>query len=127
MKQYFCVWVDHTEANILGVGMDTTNEGIASNQGAKDHAHRSPGHSRHSQAPTSPDFLHSIGEALLLAGGIIIVGPDRTKTDLIAHLREQFPAVAKKIWPVAAVDHPIDGELVVAARQFFKTATRVHS
>ena len=90
MKQYFCVWVDHTEANILGVGMDTTNGGIVSNQGAKDHAHRS-------------------------------------KTDLIAHLREQFPAVAKKIWSVAAVDHPTDGELVVAARQFFKTATRVHS
>ncbi|RZA24662.1 MAG: hypothetical protein EOP02_13250 [Proteobacteria bacterium] len=126
MKPYFCVWIDHTEAKILGVGIDSTDQAIVSNHGAADGTHRPTEHGRHGQVPMSHEFLQSIGEALLPARGIYIVGPGRAKTDLVTFLQEHFPVVSKKIWAIQPMDHPTSGELVAAARQFFKTATRVH-
>lgn len=126
MKPYFCVWIDHTEAKILGVGIDSTDQAIVSYHGMAGGTHRTPEHGRHGQVPMSHELLQSIGEALLQARGIYIVGPGRAKTDLVAFLREHFPIVAKKIWAMQPMDHPTNGELVAAARPFFKTATHVH-
>jgi DNA-binding MurR/RpiR family transcriptional regulator len=73
-------------------------------------------------AAPDKEFLTQVTSALADAGEILIIGPAGAKTELAKYLREQHPAIGKRIVAVEAADHPTDGEIVAYAKHHFKMA-----
>jgi len=124
---HVCVWIDHREAKIFGIGLDAIDELEIEEKGPHHHLHRKADHVYQGKAPPDQQFLQSVTEHLGDARGILLVGPGSAKNELAGYLHLHAPAVAKRIWGIEAADHPTDGELVAWARQRFRAADRMRA
>lgn len=61
----------------------------------------------------------STADRLNEATDILIVGPGITKFHFLNFLREEHPAIGRKIRGCETVDHPTDREISALARKFF--------
>ncbi|MDR3475469.1 MAG: translational machinery protein [Devosia sp.] len=124
---HVCVWIDHREARIFGVGLEETDSEVAANVHAAHHIHRKANQVGLGTDVLDHGFLAEVAALLEPAKAILIAGPGKAKTELASYLNEHLPDVAKNVWGVEAMDHPSDGQLVAAARTYFKAADRMHS
>ena len=124
---HVCVWIDHREAKLFGIGLDTVDEEVLREPGPHRHLHRKADHVGQGKAPPDRDFLNSIAEALFGAKAILILGPGDAKTELAGHLTLNFPAIAKRVWGIEPADHPTDREIVAKARHFFHATDRLRA
>ena len=121
-----CVWIDHREAKIFGIGIEDINETVTSNTHDTHHIHRKADHVRLGKAPLDHAFLKEIADRLEPAKAILIAGPSQAKTELADYLKQHFPAISARVWGVEPMDHPTDAEVVAAARKYFRAADRMH-
>lgn len=119
------VWIDHREAKIFGIGLDESDLSKIDDRAPHYHIRRKADHVGLGTAPLDSHFLHDVAKLLAPTQAILIAGPGRAKTDLASFLTEHYPAVAKNIWRVEAMDHPTNGELVAAARKYFHAEDRM--
>ena len=120
------VWIDHQEARIFGIGPEESDLSKIDARSPHHHIHRKADHTGHGTESLDANFLRRVADALASARAIVVAGPGRAKTDLAGFLTEHFPAVAKNIWRIEAMDHPTDGELIAAARKYFHAEDRMH-
>ena len=77
------------------------------------------------RAPDLRRFYDEVARHLAEAGEILVTGPGTAKTELIHHLEEKHPAVARRVVKVETLDHPTDGQLLALARKQFKAIDRM--
>jgi hypothetical protein len=121
-----CVWIDHREAKVFAFGAEGSEEADLVDHKAQHHIHRKANQVGLGTAPADDAFLAEVAEALKPAGAILIAGPGRAKTDLDSYLKQHFPAVAKNVRRVEAMDHPTEPEILAAAREYFRRDDKMH-
>lgn len=127
MTYHVCLWIDHHEAKIFGIGLAKPEIETVDTKGPRHHIHRKADHVGLGTQPASQLFLEEVATALGAAKAILIAGPGEAKTELARYLRNRFPAIAERIWGMEPMDHPNDAEIVDAARRFFRAADRMHA
>jgi stalled ribosome rescue protein Dom34 len=124
---HVCVWIDHREAKVFGIGLEGADEERVVEPGPHHHIHRKADHVGKGKAPPDHGFFDAVAETLASARAILIAGPGQARDELAAYLNLHHPAVARRVWGVEAMDHPTDREIVATARQFFRNADRMHA
>ena len=123
--EHAVIWIDHREARLLKFGLTgSTTENIRS------HTHERQVHHKANsigdgQAPPDKPFFEHVASALRGIISLVVAGPSSAKTELVSHLRENHPDVAKAIVGVEPLDHPTDGELLNFARKYLRAADRI--
>jgi stalled ribosome rescue protein Dom34 len=114
------VWLDHQEARILHVDLDSFDE--QSLRAPLHHFHRHPkGPSEpHSHPDDENRFFADIARALASADEILVLGPSTAKSQLMKYLENHAQAVADKVVAVETSDHPTDAQLVAHVRGHFR-------
>jgi stalled ribosome rescue protein Dom34 len=121
-----CVWIDHREARIFGIGQDSDDTQVIEDSAAPHHIHRKADHVGLGKMPIDAAFLGEVAAALNQYKAIAIFGPGTARTELAGYLAEHHPAIAKRVWGIEPMDHPTDGQLIAAAHKYFKAADRMH-
>ncbi len=127
VQRHAAVFIDHHEAKIYHVDLDSFDEKtIASPQ---EHVHRHPkgAAEKHEHPDDMKSFFAEVAKALSNAEAILVVGPSTAKLQLINYAHTHDRALAAKIVGVETVDHPTDGQLVAYAKKYFGVSdARVH-
>lgn len=123
---HVCVWIDHREAKIIGVGTAGSDSTMVRSNDAVRHIHRKADHVGSGHVKVDAQFLEEVSAILGSAKAILVTGPGQAKTELVAHLKSRHPDVAERIWGVEAMDHPSDAEFSAAARKYFRAEDRMH-
>jgi stalled ribosome rescue protein Dom34 len=114
------VWLDHSQARIFHIGLTGDDEVTLHPHLQTNHLHHKANSIGSGNAAPDKEFLAQVSSALSDAGEILIIGPAGAKTELAKYLREQHPAIGKRIVAVEAADHPSDAEIVAYAKRHFK-------
>lgn len=127
MEQHFhmAVWVDHHEARIFSFNQDRFDKTVIRPTDPVRHIHHKANVIGSGHAPEDQGFYESIAQTIKTAGAILISGPANARTELMKHLTEKEPALAKKVFAVERADHPSDGEIVAHAREYFASHDRL--
>lgn len=120
-----CVWIDHREAKIFGVGLGGSDELVVRDHHAPRHIHRKADHVHLGKAPTDEDYFDEIAGALGSFKALVLTGPSTARTEFAGYLSEHFPIIAKRVWGIEPVDHPSEAQIVAAARKYFRAADRM--
>lgn len=121
-----CVWIDHREARIFGIGQGEADSKVIHDAAAPHHIHRKADHVGLGKVPIDAAFLNEVAAGLDSFKAIAIFGPGAARTELAGYLAEHHPAVAKRVWGIEPMDHPTDNQIVAAAQKYFKAADRMH-
>jgi stalled ribosome rescue protein Dom34 len=121
-----CIWIDHREAMIFGIGGEGTDEVVVHDHHAPKHIHRKADHVHLGKAPPDHEYLDEIAGSLGSFKAIVITGPGTARNELAGYLSEHYPLVAKRVWGIEPVDHPSAPQIVAAARKYFRAADRMH-
>jgi len=121
-----CVWIDHREAKIFGVSVDDADEVVIHDKHSPAHIHRRADQVHMGKSGVDRTFMDEIASKLGGFRGFIIVGPGTARAELAGYLAESYPMLAKRIWGIEPADHPTDGQLIAAARKYFRAASRMH-
>ncbi len=92
-----------------------------------------PHHTLHARSGTrasgraleGQEYYHQVAEALSGVQEILVVGPAQAKLQLIKHMHAHDAALMAHVVGVETVDHPMDGQLVAYARQYFHAKDRL--
>jgi stalled ribosome rescue protein Dom34 len=121
-----CVWLDHREAKIFGLSEDDFDETEISDTASSPHIHRKADHVGVGKVGVSPTFLGEVAALLEPYKAILIAGPGTARNEFAGFLNEHHPKLAQRVWGIEAMDHPTRGELIAAARKYFRAADRMH-
>jgi stalled ribosome rescue protein Dom34 len=124
---HVCVWLDHREARIVGVGINRADQINVSSEKASHKIHRKADYVGLETEPLDTAFMQAIAEMLSGAGAILLCGPGRAKVELASYLHRRHPALSRKVWTVEPMEDISDGQLAAAANKYFRNASRVHS
>jgi stalled ribosome rescue protein Dom34 len=116
------VWIDHSQAKIFHIGLTGTDEVTLHPHLPTLHLHHKANSIGSGHAAPDENFFAEVTKTLSDAGEILIIGPASAKTELAKYLREQHPAVDKRVVAVESADHPTDREIVAYAKRHFKMA-----
>jgi stalled ribosome rescue protein Dom34 len=124
-RYHACVWLDHREAKIFGISAEEVDEVDIHDHHSPKHIHRKADHVGEGKAEASPAYFAAIAEALRTYRAILIVGPGSARHEFAGYVAEHDPKLRERIWAIEAMDHPTRGELVAAARKYFRPADRM--
>jgi stalled ribosome rescue protein Dom34 len=119
------VWIDHHEARVFHVNPTEVERLVLHPDHPTRHIHHKANSIGSGHAAEDHDFLQAVAQAIADAHAVLITGPANAKTELVKHIQQHDPQVAKNIVGVETVDHPSDGELVAHARKYFKAEDRM--
>ena len=122
-----CIWLDHREAKIFGINAEEADEVVVHDHAAPRHIHRRADHVHLGKAKPDHAFFDAIAKDLHDFKAILIAGPGQARTELAGYLTDKYPALAKRVWGIEAMDHPTENQIVAAARKYFHAADRMHS
>ena len=118
-QTHAAVWIDHHEARIFHVDLDTFDESKL--RAPTHHVHRHPkGQGEPREHPQ--DAVHFFGEvskALASAEQILVLGPSSAKLELVKYVHDHARPLVPKIVGLETVDHPTDAQLVAYVKQYF--------
>jgi stalled ribosome rescue protein Dom34 len=121
-----CVWLDHREAKIFGISEAEFDETEVSDTTSPSHIHRKADHVGMGKVGASLDFFAEIAAELLPYKAILITGPGTARNEFAGFLTEHHPKLAQRVWGIEPMDHPTRGQLIAAARKYFRAADRMH-
>jgi stalled ribosome rescue protein Dom34 len=114
------VWLDHHEARIFHVDLDSFDETRL----------RAPAHHfhRHPKGPSEPHthpedahhFFAEITKALSTADEVLVLGPSTAKSEFLHYVKEHAHDLAGKVTGVETADHPTDAQIVAHVRSHFR-------
>jgi hypothetical protein len=111
------IWIDHHKARLFvsSAGGKLAKTDVLSDR----RAGRASG-SNVRYANDDDKYLNAVMAAIPAAGDILIIGPaGQTKDELVAHLKQQQPAVAERIRGVETSTATSDGQLLARAKAFW--------
>lgn len=121
------VWIDHQQARILRLQAEGSHCTVVHAEGGAQHLHHKANSIDSGHRPEDQRYLHAVSRALAGAGSVLLTGPANEKHELVKHMERHDPALRKRVVEVRTVDHPGDGELVAAAREFFRAFDRMQA
>jgi stalled ribosome rescue protein Dom34 len=116
------VFIDHHEAKILHVDLDSSDEKTVAALHAHVHRHPKGAGEAHEHPDDQKHFFAEVAKALKDAEEILVVGPSTAKLQLINYAHTHDRALGEKIVGVESVDHPTDGQLVAYAKKYFRVS-----
>ncbi len=121
------VWLDHHEARIFHVDLDSFDERTVRAPAHHIHRHPKGPAEGHAHPDDERHFFDAVAKALATAGEVLLMGPSTAKTQFLAYLRDHAPNLASKVTGVETDDHPTDAQLVAHVKSHFRIPTlRVH-
>jgi stalled ribosome rescue protein Dom34 len=123
MTYHAAVWLDHVEARIYAIGPEQYERSTLKSE-ADRHQHHHAGATGSGHADHNEAFYHKVAEALAAAHEVYVCGPGTARTAFVKHVEHHDPKIAARIVKAEAADHPTDGQVVAAARRFFKAFDR---
>jgi stalled ribosome rescue protein Dom34 len=121
-----CVWIDHRQAKIFGVGEIGADEHIVTDTTSPAHIHRKADHVDLGKAGADPKFFGEVAGLLQPYKAILIAGPGTARSEFAGYLTEHDPKLAKRVWGIEPMDHPTDKQIVALVRKYFRAADRLH-
>ena len=122
--QHAVVWIDHSEAHVMGYGIGGVDRQVFRSKQKMKHLHHKANSIGSGRAPTDVEFFERVISALQRSHAILLTGPANAKIEFVDHIRKEHPSLAQAIKGIQTVDHPTDGELLKTARSFLKAADR---
>jgi len=122
---HWAVWIDHREARLVSFSDSAAEQQVLHAHGGGERLHHRAGPGNDGRAPDLRRFYDEVARHLAEAGEILVTGPGTAKTELIHHLEQKHPAVARRVVKVETLDHPTDGQLLALARRQFKAIDRM--
>ena len=119
------VWIDHHEARVFHFSPADVERLVLHPDHPTRHIHHKANSIGSGHAAEDQHFFEAVAQAIADAGAVLITGPANAKTELVKHIQQHEPKLAKSIVGVEAVDHPSDGELVAHARKYFQVEDRM--
>ena len=119
------VWIDHREARVFHFSHTDVEKLVLHPERPTKHIHHKANSVGSGHVAADREFLHSVAASIADAGAVLITGPANTKTDLVKHIHDHDPRLAKIIAGIETVDHPSDGQLVAFARKYFDSEDRM--
>jgi stalled ribosome rescue protein Dom34 len=124
------VWLDHQQARIFHVDLDSFDEQKLRAPAHHFHRHPKGASEPHAHLEDEKRFFGEIAAALASAEEILVLGPTTAKTQLIKYFADHahlHAGLANKVVAVETSDHPTDGQLVALVRKHFRIPEpRVH-
>ena len=118
------VWIDHREARVIFFNAEEAETHVVHAHDRHAHLHHKANSLGSGHAAEDHNFLEAVSQAMAGAREALIAGPGSAKTELMKHIQNHTPDLARAILGVETLDHPTDGELVGHARKFFHAADR---
>ena len=126
VHRHAAVFIDHQEAKIYHVDLDSFDEKTIASPHEHVHRHPKGATDKHEHPDDIHHFFAAVATALKDAEEILLVGPSTAKLQFIHYAHDTDRALAAKIVGVETVDHPTDGQLVAYAKKYFHvSAARV--
>jgi stalled ribosome rescue protein Dom34 len=125
LQAHAVVWIDHHEARIIFFNRETVDEKIVHPEHAVRHLHSKAGSRDGARAAEDPAFFQDVAAALKDSQSLLVAGPANAKTEFAKYLSLHAPELEKRLAGVEAMERVTDGELLAAARHFFKRADRM--
>jgi stalled ribosome rescue protein Dom34 len=118
-QAHAAVWLDHHEARIFHVDLETFDE--TKLRAPTQHIHRHPkGHGEpHAHPADAAHFFGELAKALASAEQILLLGPSSAKLEFVKYVHEHARALTPKIVGLETVDHPSDAQLVKYVKHYF--------
>jgi stalled ribosome rescue protein Dom34 len=113
------VWLDHHEARIFHVNLESSDEATIHAPEHHLHRHQKGPSAAHDHPEDQRHFFQKVTEALQGAQEILVGGPSTAKAQYLKYVQEHAPALEHRIAKVETVDHPTDAQLVAHARSLF--------
>ena len=120
------VWIDHREARVFHFSPTEVERLVLRPDHPTKHIHHKANSIGSGHVAADHEFLHEVAASIADAGAVLITGPANAKTDLVKHIHDRDPQLAKVIAGVETVDHPSDAQLVAHARKYFLTEDRMY-
>ncbi len=121
------IWIDHREARVFHFSPADVDKIVLHPDHPTKHIHHKANSIGSGHVSADKDFLHEVASSVADAGAVLITGPANAKADLMKHIQEHDPKLAKLIAGVETVDHPSDAQLVAHARKYFGVEDRMTS
>jgi stalled ribosome rescue protein Dom34 len=124
MQHFVAIWVDHNEARALALSSDDASFDMIAHVHAQDlrtHPKKNDG-SRHE---AEPSFLAAIASIIERSDEVVLVGPSRTKDELVAYLETSHADLCPRIVAVETLDRESDGRIAAHARKVFERTDRM--
>lgn len=118
------VWLDHAVAKIIKFNPETAESDHIKHDIGKPH-HQDRKDPGHDHPERDPHFFHEVAKALAGLHEVLVVGPGSAKTELVKHLKDHDPEIAKIVMGIENADHPTDGQILALGRKFFKAKDRM--
>ena len=119
------VWIDHHEARVIHFNADSADERLVCPAHPPRHLHSKAGSPAGSRAAGNPAFYQEVAEALASAQVFLVVGPANAKAELVKFLERHAPELHGRIAGIQTMDRVTGGQLVHAARAFFRQTDRM--
>jgi stalled ribosome rescue protein Dom34 len=119
------VWIDHHEARVFHINPTEVERLVLHPDHPTRHIHHKANTIGSGHAAEDHHFLQAVAQSIADAHAVLITGPANEKTELVKHIQQHDPQLAKIVVGVETVDHPTDGELVAHARKYFKAEDRM--
>lgn len=126
-RSHGCIWIDHREAKIFGIGKTEADEVVVRDHHAPKHIHRKADHIHEGKLQPDHSFFDEIAGMLGPFKAILVIGPGTARSELVGYLTEHYPLISKRIWGIEAVDHPTEPQIIAAARKYFNAANGMHA
>jgi stalled ribosome rescue protein Dom34 len=117
------VWLDHHEARVFHVDLDSFDESAVRSPHAHVHRHPKGKSEGHAHPDDAKRFFQEVAKALADAGEVLVLGPSTAKLQFITYVHEHDKPLVPKIVGVESVDHPTDAQLVAYVKKYFHEAT----
>lgn len=113
------VWLDHHEARIFHVDLDSFDERALA---APLHRIHSPKAAVEPKARKDEEhhFFADIAKALATADEVLVLGPSTAKMQFLHYLHEHARPLEGRVIGVETADHPTDAQIVAHVRAHFK-------
>jgi hypothetical protein len=114
------VWLDHHEARIFHVDLDSFDEQKLRSPVHHFHRHPKGASEPHAHPDDEARFFADIAKALASAEEILILGPSTAKSQLVKYFDSHGHVLAGKVVAIETTDHPTEGQLVAHIRSHFR-------
>jgi stalled ribosome rescue protein Dom34 len=113
------VWLDHKEAKIFHVDLESVDASKLEVPHRHLHRHLKAAGDAHEHPDELRRFFGEIAGGLDDAERVLVVGPSTAKLQFLKYVHAHDPKLEPKIVGVETVDHPTDGQLLAFIKRYF--------
>lgn len=119
MAKHTIVWIDHKRARIIRLQAEATDDSTIQGQHFIQ-KHRSDSDATKDQPDDTWQFFQRIAHALADAAWTVLVGPAAARLEFLSYVHRHDPRLESKLIVIDSLEHPLDGQIVEYAQQYFR-------